>query len=506
MIDNVPKSPLSPSSSSSSLGRHPTSTPDCPCRHILVSKDSEHCALCDSIIPSLHDIQHDRDRKRQTIAELEARLEQGRRRTEPQRLRQLERESDESRQRLVETEGRLRSLQQDMRVLQTKYEAEKQEAERAQRAKQDVENELEELSRRLFEEANGMVADEKRQKHALTVQHEHLRRELDSCRAQMEAEEEQLRELKEKMQQQQQQQTTGAGDQRARRDMANLLGQRLSCDDDHQVVTDPAILEEFREFVESDVPLRKMNSIPYLKTSVMDDVEPCLRFARLSAKKLCEAIANNSCFIEEAPIGYAQEQLQNRPADQPQLKISVAKTLIWERLSAGLSFAGCQACGRIDSGGNLLRYRFRVSFVDDWACIDRYCRDRLVSVCEFYSFARNVRQGYYNVRTIEDLYEESVRLKLQMFYARMGTLSGLLHQMGIEGDAVGHASKLDMTIPSPSPVIDKSLTEESQHSIDLPTDESSKDDINSNNQEGAKEHGRRSSTHPEKSVWLEHSY
>jgi hypothetical protein len=164
-----------------------------------------------------------------------------------------------------------------------------------------------------------------------------------------------------------------------------------------------------------------MHTIPFMKNSLVEDVEPCLRFgpnSRLNPKKLFEAIALNTCFIEEAPFGYAQEQAK-RPYDVP-LRISAAKNMIWERLSSTpvAPFSGCQACGRNSDSKIHLQYRFRISMLDDWACIDRYCRDRLVAVCEFYMFVRNIRHGYYNGRTLNDLYLESTRLKLQMFYAR----------------------------------------------------------------------------------------
>ncbi|KAI7903675.1 uncharacterized protein BX663DRAFT_507273 [Cokeromyces recurvatus] len=438
MIEHVPKSPhqLTPTTSSTSLKQF-KKEPDCPCHHILVSKDSEHCALCDETIPAIQDIQHDPE------------------------LIELQKKSNEVNRTLERTKTALSSLEQDMVVLQKKYETEKEEAEKAQKAKRDVENELEELSQRLFEEANGMVADEKRQRHELEVQYEHLKEELRICREQMEAEELQLRELKEKMCAQSTEERVDTGsklEQRASRDMTRLFQRQPMNTNNNDI--DSLIFKEFKEFVKTDVPLRKIHLVSYMKNSFAEDIEPCLRFARLSSKKLCEAILLNTCFIEETPYGFAREQIQSRPADMP-LKISAAKTLIWERLSNSV-FEGCQACGRI-SGEDSLPYRFRISVIDDWACIDRYCRDRLVSVCEFYTFVRNVRQGYYNGRTIDDLYSESIRLKLQMFYARMGTLSQTLHQMGVKGDEMGHASQPNMIIPPPiedNTIMDKNLSED----------------------------------------------
>lgn len=446
MIDNVPKSPrlevkhdfpITPTTSSS-LNRSAPLKPDCPCHHILVSKDSKHCALCDDVIPILSEIQQDREKKRKDISELKDKLtmEQSKLKTNQNELVAQQKKYQETSSQLQKTKEQYANMKRDMAVLQQKFETEKKEADQAKQAKADVENELEELSQKLFEEANGMVATEKRAKHLLEIQYQHLKQELEHCKHQMEVEEMQLKELKLKMGDMEEQHkrehrlsTNGScistaseeedsQTKRASRDMASLFSHQ----DDMQEAdpTDPLILSEFKEFVESgeSVPVRKLHGTPYMKNNLTEDVEPCLRFgpnSRLSAKKLYEAILLNTCFIEEAPYGFAQDQAK-RPYDVP-LKISAAKNMIWERLSTPTTapFSGCQACGRNTTD---LPYRFRISMLDDWACIDRYCRDRLVSVCEFYMFIRNIRQGYYNGRTIPDLYQESIRLKLQMFYAR----------------------------------------------------------------------------------------
>ncbi|KAI8080686.1 uncharacterized protein B0P05DRAFT_469093 [Gilbertella persicaria] len=539
MIDNVPKSPrynqtspdlpLTPTTSSSSnlnssshLANKPLpprtpKEPDCPCHHILVSKDSQHCALCDDIIPILAEIQDDREKKRDKINETKQLLsnEQSKLKQQQQDIEALNKKCIELTDKLKNTTEQYQSLQNDLVVLEKKYETEKIEAEQAKKDKTAVENELEDLSQRLFEEANDMVANEKREKHQLEIQYNHLQDELKLCREQIEAEELQLKELKQKfgsMEENREKRfsdnnssTTSLRDsasvedenvptERASRDMAGLFTHKDN-NLEIQETTDPTILNEFKEFVQLDesVPIRKLhNATLFMRHSLAEDVEPCLRFgpnARLSPKKLYEAILLNTCFIEEAPYEYAQEQAK-RPYDVP-LRISAAKSMIWERLSNApmALFTGCQACGRVTKD---LPYRFRISMLDDWACVDRYCRDRLVAVCEFYTFIRNIRQGYYNGRTVSDLYGESIRLKLQMFYAsRMGTLSQTLHNMGIKGDMVGQASPPNMVIPSPT------IENEDKASL---ADSTAESNISQRISEDEEE---KPSVHPGNSVWIE---
>ncbi|KAI8641602.1 hypothetical protein BD408DRAFT_417863 [Parasitella parasitica] len=536
MIDNVPKSPrletkadlpITPTTSSS-MSRSSPLKPDCPCHHILVSMDSRHCALCDDVVPILADIQQDREKQRKDIAELKQQLsaQETKSRSNQTELLAQQTKYQQTSDQLLKTKEQYANVKRDLVVLQQKYETEKKEADEAKQAKANVENELEELSQKLFEEANGMVATEKRAKHLLEIQYHHLKQELQSCKHQIEAEEMQLKELKSKMGDMEEQHkwdhrlstngscisTTDEEDdsqeKRASRDMAGLFHHPRDVVDED--TTDPMILNEFKEFVESgeSVPIRKIHGTPYMKISLTDDIEPCLRFgfnSRLSAKKLYEAILLNTCFIEESPYGFAQDQAK-RPYDVP-LRISAAKTLIWERLSTPTAtppFAGCQACGR--SSKSDLPYRFRISMLDDWACIDRYCRDRLVSVCEFYMFIRNIRQGYYNGRTIPDLYQESIRLKLQMFYARMGSLSQALYRVGMKGDIIGHASAPNMVIPPPikiehangnNPVDDISATTSDISDISAKVSDDEQQEDSS---------ARRSSVHPGNSVWISHSF
>ncbi|KAI9495267.1 hypothetical protein BDB00DRAFT_736532, partial [Zychaea mexicana] len=270
-------------------------------------------------------------------------------------------------------------LQQDIHTLNRKYVAQIERVADVQHEKALVEHELEELSTRLFEEANGMVAEEKRQRYLLEQQLRHTQEHLI-------AEQSQLQELRERIEQlpqhQQHDDNSGNGDN----------GKQMSID---QIQ-----LEAFREFVRAspNTPFKKLNQFMYMKVCQQEDVEPCLRFgphSRLSVKKMNEYLSRQPCFIEQL--------------DEESQKTMTINTNHHQQ---------CSACGRpADQQGSLL-YRFRLDESDDWAAIDQYCRDRLVAVCEFYVFIRNVQKGFYADREIDDLYTENIRLRLQMFYSR----------------------------------------------------------------------------------------
>ena len=364
-------------------------------------------------------------------------------------------------------------LRQDMDTLNQKYVAGINRVADVQYEKDLVEHELEELSTRLFEEANSMVAEEKRQRYL-------LEQELQQTQERLMAEQNQLQELRERMQQ-----SSSSDDikdpniSRARHDLQQLYNtncKRASANNHNLYKTsfhkqqqrlrelqqgqratsmpplpsviqkesqqkntksmsiDQVQLEAFREFVRSSpkVAFKKLNQFAYMKVCQQEDVEPCLRFgphSRLSVKKMNEFLSRQPCFIEQD--GDSQKTLSintNAPS-------AVMARPLWDRFSSNNNNNNsqnqqqhqhqqqssqqyqCSACGR-PADQQALSYRFRLDEMDKWAAIDQYCRDRLVAVCEFYVFIRNIQKGFYADRDIDDLYTENIRLRLQMFYSR----------------------------------------------------------------------------------------
>lgn len=344
---------------------------------------------------------------------------------------------------LEEKDAAMERMQQDMHTLNQKYVAEINRVAEVQHEKDMVEHELEELSCRLFEQANGMVAAEKREKWLLEQQ-------LQQAEEHLRAEKSQLQELRERMMKDEQHEDAQVI-VRARKDLQQLHIKRASATNLYRRKTttntvaqkkqqqqqsritsmpppppsapvtqktmtiDEIQLEAFQEFVQSSRS-KKLNQFAYMKHCLAEDVEPCLRFgphSRLSVKKLNEYLSRQPCFIEQhqqdsVPTGTTYSSAAARP--------------LWERFSSNHHHHHqqqpvCVACGR-SSEHSPLNYRFRVDEMDEWAPIDQYCRDRLVAVCEFYVFIRNIQHGLYSDRAIDDLYAENICLRLQMFYSR----------------------------------------------------------------------------------------
>ncbi|KAI8080345.1 hypothetical protein BDF21DRAFT_339778 [Thamnidium elegans] len=320
------------------------------------------------------------------------------------------------RQELQTKDHQLQRLELDLQTLNQKYVAEIERVGNIQHEKDLVEHELEDFSRNLFEEANAMVSIEKRARWQ-------VENELAQTHEQLLAEREQLHELRLRLTRDdaEQQQLVKSRiintshNTRAQMDLEELHGIQ------HDNITstlpvcdsiDEIQLDSFREYILASKnlqSLKKLNQTNFMKHCLTEDIEPCLRFglqSKLSIKKMIGYLSRQACFIEINNHGNQQQQIQQ-----------IQKPL-WERFSsANVLLNSCSACGNL-SQSTPLNYRFKLDENENWLPIDQFCRDRLVAVCEFFVFIRNIQLGLYADRTVQDLYAENIRLRLQMFYSR----------------------------------------------------------------------------------------
>ncbi|KAI8991818.1 hypothetical protein BDF20DRAFT_909543 [Mycotypha africana] len=379
----------------------------------------------------------------------------------------------------------IESLKHDIMVLKTKYSDETNQLEDIQRSKENVKREIEELTQRLFEEANAMISLEKSEQKLILKKNEELESDLKSNKLQLSVAEDQLKVIRMKMDEQQQQQqqqqqhkssfsnisennniaameSKGSINLLTRAQLVTSLMHGIDIGLHIDVIEDDSALMEFNDFIQlsKKTQLRKLHSLKYMKCCLRDDIEPCLRFGpnpRMTSKKIIDAILVKSCFVEECSESFFSEQ------ESRQVKEEATATL-WERFTTSSIFFGCQACGRKikdpKKRAETLKYKFRISYFDEWACIDRYCRDRLMAVIEYYDFVRHLRAGAYKHRSLHELYQESTRLKLQVFLARMGTLSMVLQSCGIGSEKIATAFQGENVNNSSTIITDSNLAAE----------------------------------------------
>ncbi|KAJ3145111.1 rab guanine nucleotide exchange factor S2 [Geranomyces variabilis] len=517
-------------------GREP-----CRCKGVLNDDDPTTCGTCNGVLTPVARLEKER-------ARLAARLVE-----EKQKVRAMEQRQDASthemaalrtkahqfEEAVAQKDAELAIIRADLDRIGQKLVDEVEVRAELQHSKDAVQEELEELTRSLFEEANTMVATEARSRHELAQRESNLRVKMLEMEAQLQMERDQLKELRARMQRMESDfgssmnlvdpgrlsahSSNNSVEGAAARDPQGAAPHGAGTGNNGpapEEAIDSVLFAEFEDFMtaSSDVRLGKMHALPFMKNALEDDVSPCLRFGgnpRTSTKRLIDAITANTCFVEEinpaqlanlearrnrtdsgpgtpraASVSPSRESSQiggRRAADSHDDYVSapgntgaspvtqqksagsnaIFNKTVMERLSNAFSSGtmslsnsnaslssvlnSCSACGRAapppqssssaassTTGHHLsaqplqqpppppvsnpIRFQFRTSDSpeDSWNPICQQCRDRLVAVCEFYNFARHVRQGLYSTRRPQDLYLEVLTMKRRMFYARIG--------------------------------------------------------------------------------------
>ncbi|EPB81501.1 hypothetical protein HMPREF1544_11794 [Mucor circinelloides 1006PhL] len=415
---------------------------------------------------------------------------------------QLEKTLTEKQQSIETTCLGIQSLQHDLKVLEVKCKEETSQVINIQQSKENVKKELEDLTVKLFEEANSMITIEKAEQQVIRARNDQLQQELEEAQSLLKNASIELTQIRNKMEdsshvysvdeQPQPPQSPNSTqiedcntlaesnviDTYTRAQVETILMHGLDLGLYMDTLEDQSALEDLNDFIQlvHKTPLRKLHSLKYMRYCIRDDIEPCLRFGpnpKMSSKKIMDAILVKTCFVEECPEGFVTEQATR------QLKEEASATL-WERFTTSSVFLGCQACGRDvhkSARQEELKYRFRISYFDEWACIDRYCRDRLQAVIEFYLFIRHLRAGVYKHRSLHELYQQSVRLRLQMFLARMGALPNMLQNCGIHHEKIAmafHGEDINHSVILLSESTIERLSSSTESSITVSTIESSR--------------------------------
>jgi len=367
-------------------------------------------------------------------------------------------EKEELEKKLQELQNLLEEKDKTIEELRSELDTEKGSAESLRKEKQTVQDEVEELTKSLFEEANKLVADEARKRHKVEKINKIISEKLKDSQLQLEAQTEQLTELRKRMEEMSFENLTNKKIMEDNKRM-NILSSDTSEEIAYDIDSiDTYLLAEFKDFISSafNVRMSKLHSIPYMKNCLEDDIMPCLRFGsdpKISWKRLTEEIAANALLLQEISPSANNSPTINRQERSSSISVGNLNNLtnssnnqntqnnrssMWARLSVQAGFGsgiiydqvfnGCQACGRPNTNSNPIRFQFRIEKYNkndgsEWSPLCSVCRDRIVACCEFYNFIRHIRQGLYTNRGIAELYYENVRLKRQMFYARVGALN-----------------------------------------------------------------------------------
>ncbi|KAI9268306.1 hypothetical protein BDA99DRAFT_505452 [Phascolomyces articulosus] len=281
-------------------------------------------------------------------------------------------------------------------------------AEKAIRIQQQTEHELEDLSTQLFEQANEMVAKERR---LAKEQMDATMKELGSMRYQLDQE----RTLRQQIGHH-----YGNDDKENQQHYSNAIEQKnqmISIQQQQQLMMDAHGLVVFRDFVQrvrSVSSLEQIHRLFFVKQCIEQDIHPCLqRMKKLSTRKLLNSLVRRPCRIENTTLSTSS--------------FTAAPLVI------------CYACGipipqKLQEDNHDVIFQFQLNDNDkSWNRIDRPCKDRLLAISNFYEFVRHLHLGLQGQqRSIESLFHEMVWLRLYMFWARSGIIAPIHRDISAE--------------------------------------------------------------------------
>lgn len=434
-----------------------TNEGDCSCRKIFNSPNKKTCSLCGHNIPEIIQLVQEKLKFEDEVEVLDEIIKDER--IEKERLesirRDLEARIEKLEDELDDSCDKMDALKKDLNTINAKYIDEIEKLSEVQHSKALVEHELEELSKSLFEEANKMVSEEARNRHAAEQAKERLEDEVMNLKKQLFLQSNLNRDLKKKLKQSSPMLQSQDTDDNLQNLYNNSLDEDSVCDIDLKNIEedeeslDELQLEQFETFAASCVnsPFPKILQHPFLKRCMEEDIEPCLKFGsnpRIYPRRVVDAILHDTLQIltansaeEISPANsFKANSISPEASTEPEVNVSSPQSNsmggMWSRwsnvaaqaisaankISSSLPVKGCHACGQEAT----CPYRIQLVERQDPIPLDKFCKDKIVACQDFFNFISGIREGRFNTRRIDDLYTESLRLRLRMFYARLGFL------------------------------------------------------------------------------------
>ncbi|ORX91437.1 hypothetical protein K493DRAFT_355581 [Basidiobolus meristosporus CBS 931.73] len=332
----------------------------------------------------------------------------------------------------------------DMKRLAEKLIIETELRGEVEHAKFKLENELEELSIQLFEEANKMVVEQRKVCAEMKRKNLVLERQLEEYRELSRLQSEQLTELKcnfikpgptgpynnlppliipaDKKPANVEifnnpfpsPESSVYTNDLASNDAESVLSElekrsvgSCVCSDDSSLSgaglffnQDDIRYAEFREFLLQ--PPKTILQSRFVKRCIVEDIDLLLRFDT-------SAVGVRSWFQQRKLAAAAQTGT-----------ILIEPVFTSDERKEASSLSCCSLCNQAlnDSQAS---YTYRLEDDDAEAkALCCFCRERLVSVCDFYSFLRMIHSGLLK-SSHEKLYNDCLRLRLKMFLARVGS-------------------------------------------------------------------------------------
>ncbi|CAG8471994.1 6699_t:CDS:2 [Paraglomus brasilianum] len=375
-------------------------------------------------------------------------------------------------------------LKRDLAAMATDLAEEQNLRTQIQSSKESLEQEIDDWINAMFEKVNQMVYDEANAREDLEILNREFKGRLEQPLKSSHSREDRLREMKlllvhfDSTKQRQAAPTpTGANlysrnsivrrnlmtsspfnSPRASRNFGHMSPSLFSASMEEfmfakskKVYVDGLYFEEFQEYVKSfgHNPSSKdlnLNS-PFMKRCMQEDIQPCLFEGKSGWKspfykrRLLEAIMKNQCEIQ--PINYSAANSVPSTPTTSQNSIPSPRTGFHEPPASPK--VKCGLCGQLRSCEFRMRLsgpdaavpptttalasssnvsaRFSISGRPTWMPLDRFCRDKMVAVCDFYAYISHLRQGLLANSPIWGMYKHCLKIRRKIGLARVGSIS-----------------------------------------------------------------------------------
>ncbi|XP_066490761.1 rab-3A-interacting protein isoform X2 [Tiliqua scincoides] len=157
---------------------------------------------------------------------------------------------------------------------------------------------------------------------------------------------------------------------------------------------DLALYNEFRSWKDDPTMDR---SCTFLTKIYQEDIFPCLTFSKSElASAVLEAVENNTLSIE--PVGL-----------QP---VRFVK-------ASAVECGGPKKCA-LSGQSKTCKHRIKLGDSSSYYYISPFCRFRITSVCNFFTYIRYIQQGLVKQQDVDQMFWEVMQLRKEMSLAKLG--------------------------------------------------------------------------------------
>ncbi|XP_067397596.1 guanine nucleotide exchange factor for Rab-3A isoform X2 [Emydura macquarii macquarii] len=301
-------------------------------------------------------------------------------------------------------------LKEELHRAQKELKLKDEECERLSKVREQLEQELEELTASLFEEAHKMVREANTKQAASEKQLREARGKIDMLQAEVTALKTLVitstpsspnRELHPQLLSPSKAVfRKGHGRNKSTSSaVVTATGHSLPLELEELKEVDSILFAEFQAWKESPTV---ENSCPFLERIYREDVGPCLDFTKQELSELVrEAVEQNTLTIE--PV--ATQAL-------PVVKVSA------------MECGGPKKCA-LSGLSRACKHRIRLGDSGNYYYISPSCRARITAVCNFFTYIRYIQQGLVR-QDVELMYWEIMRLRREMSMAKLGFYPGAM--------------------------------------------------------------------------------